>query len=557
MNSLYKKVLISSLLAATLIGCGGGDSGNTTTSGGSNTNTTTGGSDTNTTTGGNHGSTITLTKLGSYDTTGSVKDVTISKDGTKAYVADGNEGLLILDINDSANPAQLGLYDTYGNANKVVISSDETKAYIADGSDGLKIIDISDSTNPIKLGSYDTIYDTESVTLSDDNTKVYMADGDGGLRIIDITDSTNPTLVGSYSYGGDDWTYSLVLSNNGTKAYIAEGDGGLKIVDVSDVTNPILLGSYQSSDYDIKSVALSHDETKAYVTVGYYGLVILDISNSSNIVKLGSFDTDGSSRDVIVSNDNTKAYVSDSNKGFIVVDVTNPAKPLKLSSYDTDGSTYGVTLSPDDSKIYVADSHSGLIVMGSGVISKNGLIYNTITSAITGKVWLDRNLGSNKVCASLDDEACYGDYYQWGRNADGHEKKNSPTTTTQSASGKFVIGYYDWSATDQNATYRSQTWNPCPAGFRVPTADEFRAEDLADSNDSFNKLKMVSAGLRSDADGIVYYKNFSGHYWTTTIDENPENTYTTVIDLTLQEGSRIVSGTVHLADGESVRCIQQ
>jgi len=63
--------------------------------------------------------------------------------------------------------------------------------------------------------------------------------------------------------------------------------------------------------------------------------------------------------------------------------------------------------------------------------------YKIVTSPITGKVWLDRNLGASMVCTqSRDDfaddasyvtsqENCFGDYYQWGRLADGHEKANS------------------------------------------------------------------------------------------------------------------------------------
>lgn len=79
----------------------------------------------------------------------------------------------------------------------------------------------------------------------------------------------------------------------------------------------------------------------------------------------------------------------------------------------------------------VADLASYIGSLGSdsisGMIVHNGITYGTITSAETGRVWLDRNLGASQVCTSLDDEACYGDYYQWGRAADGHEKFDSPT----------------------------------------------------------------------------------------------------------------------------------
>ena len=54
--------------------------------------------------------------------------------------------------------------------------------------------------------------------------------------------------------------------------------------------------------------------------------------------------------------------------------------------------------------------------------SNSDFTYDTIISPTTGKVWMDRNLGSKVVCTAKNHTACYGDYYQWGRNADGHEK---------------------------------------------------------------------------------------------------------------------------------------
>ena len=79
-------------------------------------------------------------KLGSYDTAGNSSDVVLSSDGYRAYIADGTNGLVIVDINDSSNPTKIGSYNTDGNSHGVTLSSDGTKAYIADGKNGLVII---------------------------------------------------------------------------------------------------------------------------------------------------------------------------------------------------------------------------------------------------------------------------------------------------------------------------------------------------------------------------------------------------------------------------------
>jgi len=92
----------------------------------------------------------------------------------------------LLNFSDPTNPTKLGSYNTAGYAWGVTLSSDGSKAYVADGGKGLVVIDVSDPTNPTKLGSYDTAGYAEGVTLSSDGSKAYVADDNNGLVVIDI-----------------------------------------------------------------------------------------------------------------------------------------------------------------------------------------------------------------------------------------------------------------------------------------------------------------------------------------------------------------------------------
>ncbi|MCI5219315.1 MAG: hypothetical protein D3914_09030 [Candidatus Electrothrix sp. LOE2] len=154
----------------------------------------------------------------------------------------------------------------------------------------------------------------------------------------------------------------------------------------------------------------------------------------------------------------------------------------------------------------------------------------TVTSA-TGRVWMDRNLGASRVATSMTDEAAYGDLYQWGRLADGHEKRTSETTTETSSSdvpghGKFIIS--DNPETNWRIPENYNLWqgvngvnNPCPAGFRLPTYDELDTERLSwISNDPAgafaSSLKLIVAGSR------LYNGNLSGgagFYWSSSVIE--------------------------------------
>ena len=160
--------------------------------------------------------------------------------------------------------------------------------------------------------------------------------------------------------------------------------------------------------------------------------------------------------------------------------------------------------------------------------------YGTVVNPITGKVWLDRNLGATQVADSLTDENSYGDLYQWGRNADGHQIRDplSGTTGTQATdffttSGDFIIGFGNWLS---GATPPTHMWsgtaaenNPCPSGFRIPTAAEWNQERLTwTSNNAAgafaSPLKLPMAGFRFSSDGALYAVGTGGSYWSSTVE---------------------------------------
>lgn len=176
--------------------------------------------------------------------------------------------------------------------------------------------------------------------------------------------------------------------------------------------------------------------------------------------------------------------------------------------------------------------------LGITTIMHNGTTYGFVTSPYTGKVWLDRNLGADRVCTSFNDTACYGDYYQWGRNADGHEDSQSGATATQAADvgnvghGNFIIAYsandYDWAKTvDPTGSLRQANWSKtdgssvCPIGFRVPNIIELRVETLdngvTNKDTAFSSfLALPSAGIRSFFNTPIGNAGSYGSIWASS-----------------------------------------
>ena len=99
--------------------------------------------------------------------------------------------------------------------------------------------------------------------------------------------------------------------------------------------------------------------------------------------------------------------------------------------------------------------------------------------SLTGKTWMDRNLGATRAATGIEDEASYGDLYQWGRKKDGHESRNSSTTNTKATTAdaghaEFVNGSNNWTNfADVNTLWQSGLNDPCPEGYRIPTEEEF------------------------------------------------------------------------------------
>ncbi|CAK8725310.1 hypothetical protein GMJAKD_16145 [Candidatus Electrothrix aarhusensis] len=180
---------------------------------------------------------------------------------------------------------------------------------------------------------------------------------------------------------------------------------------------------------------------------------------------------------------------------------------------------------------------SNPVNLGLGNTSTTGTIVDddssitTVVSA-TGRVWMDRNLGAARVATSVTDEEAYGDLYQWGRLADGHEKRNSSTTTTLSSTDvpghdKFIITSYpyDWRSPKNDSLWQGVNGinNPCPDGFRLPTADEWQVEiDSWNSKDAAgafaSPLKLATTGFRLYDDGSFNWVDVYGYFWSSTVD---------------------------------------
>ena len=185
-----------------------------------------------------------------------------------------------------------------------------------------------------------------------------------------------------------------------------------------------------------------------------------------------------------------------------------------------------------------------------------------VVNPVTGKTWMDRNLGASRAATSSTDSEAYGDLYQWGRAADGHEKRTSGITSTLSTTdqpghGDFITNSsspYDWRSPQNDNLWQGVEGvnNPCPVGYRLPTEAEWNAERGSwSSNNSAgaygSPLKLPAAGYRDTGDGSLFNVGSYGYYWSSSVDGAPAR-------FLLFYSSDADVYSFNRADGNSVRC---
>ena len=221
--------------------------------------------------------------------------------------------------------------------------------------------------------------------------------------------------------------------------------------------------------------------------------------------------------------------------------------------------TYMIELIVNDGTV---DSNaSAVTVIYAPCIHHDRLEYCPVISPDTAKIWLDRNLGAAEICSVPEDTACSGDYYQWGRDTDGHQILDSDTNTTQAsnvneAGEQFIIEHDDWVLTDTDGSIRSANWSKtdgssvCPLGYSVPTLAEL-TDERTDATNGF--LRLPFSGFRN-INGTVDHLNLNvGHLWSSDASLIPHSSKSLIYD----DSSTYEYVQLMRAIGLPIRCIKK
>jgi hypothetical protein len=189
-----------------------------------------------------------------------------------------------------------------------------------------------------------------------------------------------------------------------------------------------------------------------------------------------------------------------------------------------------------------------------------------VTSPVTSKKWMDRNLGASRTALSSGDDLAFGDLYQWGRGRDGHQCRDSRTrsgSTSLDRPGhdRFILettAADDWRNPQNNSLWQGLGGinNPCPAGFRIPTKPEFQNENIDTGAEAFSSfLQWPYSGWRNTngAVSLIAESTSYGFVWTSTVSSSPSANDAEAI---AYYSTRAYPNPYARARGHSVRCIK-
>ncbi|MDD2791032.1 MAG: PKD domain-containing protein [Sulfurimonas sp.] len=436
------------------------------------------------------------------------------------------------------------------------------------------------STKADNIDSAGTAFITSGSTTNEWTT----ADANGTQRVINWrkTDGSSICPIGfrvpTASELNDD-NASLNLPYAGYRNYFT---GALEMSGTvgTYTSNSITIDKYVQYLYIDGS---STTNSRHYLTSGLSVRCIKDRNNTVPIANAGADQNISEGTNVTLN-----ASASSDTDGTIVSYLwkegdTFLSTDSSFSKSDFSAAAHTITLTVTDNNGGTATDTVVITVTNIINPTHNGVTYGSVVSPFTGKRWLDRNLGASQVCTAYNDTLCYGDYYQWGRNADGHEKATSSTISTLAADvsvvghSSFILSTdsstnYEWATTDVNGTLRATNWSKtdgssvCPVGYRVPTMEELAAETInastpvTDYITAFaNFLKLPMGGNRYHYLGSIDNQAWLGYVWTITTYGSPINTLTYVFEYFTDDPSDSnAEALMHAssrAEGHSVRCI--
>jgi hypothetical protein len=301
------------------------------------------------------------TVVARYTTPAYAQDVALND--TLLYVAQGEGGLLIMDVSDPYNPKQVSIVTENARGYSLKVAYRDSAVYLAAGGFGVTAINAANPYNP-----FVTAYNLQMKPARDIHLMgnyMFTAVSEVGVRFADIHFPLQPDVFAGIEPAG--YAYGCTTTADSNFLVVACGEMGISVFDISDIQNGQANNeriNWCNTPGYAQSVALTPDDKYAFVACGIEGLQIVDISDTTNYRIVGSFDYNGYIKSLVYRDG--LVYLAAELYGLQIVDVSDVTAPRLIGQI---ASSYALDMDMDDKYIYVADEVEGIIV-----IAKPGVI---------------------------------------------------------------------------------------------------------------------------------------------------------------------------------------
>ncbi len=423
-----------------------------------------------------------------------------------------------------------------------------------------------------------------------------------------------PTGPANQTHLASDGTADPVLNRQG----ILTTTGAIIIIPYTVTTAPVNLAAFSSTvnvpaflteDGISRDVTLSYAAQTLAVGSGFINATLQAVTGDLNVFKLDLINGLGDGSDTVLV---TSAVPTTRNVlGLLIANF--------IIAVDNVGNTGEIQLRASTCQNDVSVGTTPIVAMmydfdGNGTAeycwcarevdqAREDAAHPSDPAPLSGKTWLDRNLGAYRYPVSTVDEAGYGDLYQWGRKMDGHQKRYQRTndlneggsgsgtieTVGSGVAGAFANGITGVKADnptnslfinlpdDSNAVNRDwrinfdgTLWdangvnNPCPKGYYVPLRAVFDVlnswvNNIPASGNRIQRafmqteLNFVLSGQRRGSDGSRRLVGQQSVHYTSTVENS---TFFSVNTYNVANGNFAILTPVGPKQGYAVRCIR-
>lgn len=283
-----------------------------------------------------------LAQIASCSTPDAVKDLVL--DGSRAWLACGNAGLVCLDLEDVHAPTIAGRLATTGYAYGLWMNAQAI--YMASGSSGLAIASLTSELFAPVAGRWTTNQSVRRV--SSQANMAFVLTNDGRIRAVDCADPHAPVEGSWLDTGYSDTRFVL----GGRYAYVASPGYGLRVADVGNPLQMQYVGNLSFSG--ARDIANLGD--KVFVATDY-SLRIIDVSVPMSPASVSELNTVSGS--TIAAGGRT--VVVGSGSRLNVISIADPVRPRIVGTLTLPTSI--VDLAMTGQVVYAAAGSSGLVII--------------------------------------------------------------------------------------------------------------------------------------------------------------------------------------------------